>query len=1048
MKLRIFIVLLLVFSLLIVSFQANFNYKVEKNYTPKNKSINILTNKVKNSKNIHATPFIIYSHFNPSYSSSPYNVSQIRSAYNLTGFYNLGYCGQGETIAIIDAYGDLYLNYDISNFDSTNGLPAPDIKIIYPLGKPLGYNASWGIETSTDIEWFHSIVPLAKIDLVIAPTDSVNALQASVNYTVENLSGVNEISMSWGVPECCLTPTLLNDYGKAFELAAEKGISVFAASGDSGAFDGVKQLAVNFPASDPYLTAVGGTTLNFNGTNYTQSGWSNSGGGFSDVFLAPSYQRQLKNFNSTHRGVPDISAIANPQDGVIVFANNCEYLIGGTSLATPISAGIFALISERLGRDLGFLDPLLYNISLSSFYGNAIIPAYPGYNGHYSATDSWNPVTGLGTINGGTFYSALMKMNIFYGRGVSYGIISSENISFSTCIKIGGASVSNNSLFSGIFVGYNENILAGVLSENGQSYEYVKFGDQEFKNLSNYNDFNTEINVKNFTINIKINGMSFSSPFYPQKYYGLPVGIIYSGRGTVSYPTALPYSNFTSIKYSNISGGSLNAYYILNFTSGHLGYIGSPMISNGDVNFTYSCNSSLGIRSNFSSPYAYLLRNMVVPFTISLNYPMCLKVSSGINIKGMKNETRESSGNTSVLTIVDSDGSISIDVAVPQYYKETAETYYPASSYADYNFSLIVDGTSTIIISNCTPISAEYSDYNISLSSPGFYTTFYSGHFHITTPLILNASERKSSVVVYSSPSDSSIRLGNMTLQNSSTGVSKFKVTPAQYSVGACATYFKTYTGNLTLFPGTNYSFISVLKGDYNGGYLSGYIYNSRFYSFSGQQIPVYNANISFNNSVYTHTLPDGFFKIFLPYGNDNLTISASNFINKTISIDISKNNTTANVYLTPSLSSITTSPYYVSIVRALPLMFFFSFVSWYTNVQGKIQYFMIYVKSSGSDRWTVLRTAANSRSTFLFGIYPTLTYEVKVEAVLASNLTLNSSVVNLNYNGATAVLLNSFIYVGIFVIIFSAFSYYKVRKNRKKRRKSIDEEIEEFLRN
>ncbi|MGP6220516.1 S8 family serine peptidase [Caldiplasma sukawensis] len=1048
MKLRTIFVLLLVFSIILLAFQTDFNYKVQKNYTPNNKSINVFTNREKSSKNIYATPFIIYSHFNPSYSVSPYNVSQIRSAYNLSGFYNLGYCGQGETIAIVDAYGDLYLNYDISNFDSTNGLPAPEMNVIYPFGKPTEYNSSWGIETSTDVEWFHSIAPLAKIDLVIAPTDSVNALQASVNYTVENLSGIDEISMSWGVPECCLTPSLLKEYGNVFKLAAAKGISVFAASGDSGAMDGVKTLSVNFPASDPYLTAVGGTTLNFNGKNYTQSGWDNSGGGFSTVFSAPSYQKQLKYFNSTSRGVPDISAIANPQDGVIVFANNCEYLIGGTSLATPISAGIFALISERSGRRLGFLDPLLYNISESSFYGKAIIPAYPGFNGYYTATDSWNPVTGLGTINAGYFYIVLMKMNILYGRGVSYGIISAENISFHTVIHLGSGITGNNSVFSGIFVGYKENILAGVLAENGKSFEYVKFGDQEFKNLSTSQIFNTEICVKNFTFHVNINSMSFTTQFYPQEYYGLPVGIIYAGRGEISYPTDLPFTNFTSIEYSNISGGAPGAFYILNFTSGDLGDIGTPEISEGYVNFTYSYNSSLINESNFSAPYSYLLQNREVPLYISLNYPMCLETSSGINIQGMKNEIMEYSGNTSLLKIEDSAGTINIDVSVPEYFKTLAETYYPASSYADYNFSLIVDGISGVIISNCTPLSAEYSYYNISMSSEGFYTTTYSGHFNMKSPLILNAAERNSSVVVYSSPSESSIRLGSLILQNRSSGVTEFNVTPAHYSVGACATYFNTFKGNLSLFPGTNYSFISVLKGDYNGGYLSGYIFNSKFYSFSGQQVPVDGVNISFNASVYMHTLPDGYFKIFLPYGNDKLTISASDFITETLSVNIIKNNTTDNIYLTPSLSSITTSQYYVNIVRALPLMFFFSFVSWYTNVQGKIQYFLVYVKSSGSSSWTTLRASGDSRSIFLFGIYPSVDYEVKVEAVLSSNLTLNSSVVNINYNGATAVLLNSFIYIGIFVIAFSAFSFYRVRKNRKKRRKSIDEEIEEFLRN
>jgi subtilase family serine protease len=304
--------------------------------------------------------------------------------------------GSGQTIAIVIAYDNPYIQTDLSYFDGQFGLPDPSFQKATPQGQP-AFNAGWAQESALDVEWSHAMAPGANILLVEARSNSFSDLFSAVNYA-RNYPGVSVVSMSWGGSEFSGE----SNYDSYFTTpGGHNGVSFVASSGDTGG-------ARSYPAMSPNVVSVGGTRLNLDsGDNYlSESGWSGSGGGISSYENQPAYQAGFA--TGTRRNGPDVAYVADPNTAVYVRYHDGWYAFGGTSVGAPQWAALAAITDEQLnlwGYDTANgrtqMLPGLYG--LAAQYGN---PGYDGVDFHdiVSGSAGGNPagpgydlVTGLGT---------------------------------------------------------------------------------------------------------------------------------------------------------------------------------------------------------------------------------------------------------------------------------------------------------------------------------------------------------------------------------------------------------------------------------------------------------------------------------------------------------------------------------------------------------------------------------------------------------------------------------------------------------------------------
>lgn len=413
-----------------------------------------------------------------------FNPTSMANAYNYASLHAAGNMGQGKTIAIVDSFGNSTIQSDLKVFDAAFGLPdPPSFKVLEVQGSPsptppppnngtgIENHNLWDLEVSLDVEWAHATAPLANILLVTTPTAETLGVQGfpqmiyAEQYVIDNhLADV--ISQSFGAGEGSFNSGLgaLDNLRGAFKDAQAKHVTVFASSGDGGTTNTFKEPvkdpatipypSVIWPASDPLVTAVGGTYLCVDAQTGTtvdsvsppsacqanpgmrEVGWIDSGGGYSSLFSRPAFQNTLPpgstytgtsvgapGPNSNMRGVPDIAYQASARTGALVYmteaatttsgtgcggASPCStgwYVVGGTSASSPQWAGLIAIADQMAGRDLGYINPALYTIAsnpakyAADFYdvtvGNNQTTSIPGY----SASPGWDAVTGLGTPN-------------------------------------------------------------------------------------------------------------------------------------------------------------------------------------------------------------------------------------------------------------------------------------------------------------------------------------------------------------------------------------------------------------------------------------------------------------------------------------------------------------------------------------------------------------------------------------------------------------------------------------------------------------------------
>jgi subtilase family serine protease len=364
--------------------------------------------------------------------------AQIRAAY---GIDKVDADGAGRTIVIVDAFQAPQIQHDLDLFDQVFELPATTVQIVAPDGlTPFDQNdanqVGWSAEISLDVEWAHAIAPAATIKLVLAKSNNDSDILSATQFAVDHNLG-DVISQSFGEAEQCVAPAIERAQHRMFAEATLKGITLLASSGDQGAAqpscDGSTFIkAASSPATDPFVTAVGGTLLDADGITGAYHGettWNEpnfeaaTGGGFSTVYGTPLFQQQL---HLPSRGVPDVAYNAGINTGVLVvwstsgLGANLLFIFGGTSAGSPQWAGLTALAAQLRHARVGYLNPQVYALSLArpvytalfhdittgdnTFHGEAFgDPTIQGF----PAGPGWDAATGLGTPKANTLVPVL-----------------------------------------------------------------------------------------------------------------------------------------------------------------------------------------------------------------------------------------------------------------------------------------------------------------------------------------------------------------------------------------------------------------------------------------------------------------------------------------------------------------------------------------------------------------------------------------------------------------------------------------------------------------
>lgn len=360
---------------------------------------------------------------------TPYS---LRVAYGMQALTERGLTGRGQTVVDIVSFGSPTLQQDVDVFDRQFGLPPLTVQVQAPIGTAKFNPADddmlgWAEETTLDVEIIHAVAPQAHVVVLTSPVDETEGtiglpqfLQLE-QYAVDRHLG-QIFSQSYVASETTLADQvgrqLVATYSDFYRRATtQQGWTILNGSGDHGATDYNNLAAttfsltpiVNFPADDPWVTAVGGTTLLTSPSGVHESAWSGSGGGLSKFFNEPAYQQALPQSVQARlkgqRGLPDVAANADPSSAMAIYFAGQWMQVGGTSAATPTWAGIIAVANQMAGHSLGFLNPALYTIATSAQATKDFRDITTGNNTFrqgnvsvqgYAASSGWDAVTGSG----------------------------------------------------------------------------------------------------------------------------------------------------------------------------------------------------------------------------------------------------------------------------------------------------------------------------------------------------------------------------------------------------------------------------------------------------------------------------------------------------------------------------------------------------------------------------------------------------------------------------------------------------------------------------
>jgi subtilase family serine protease len=302
--------------------------------------------------------------------------------------------GGSRAIALVDAYNYPTALADLKVYSAQFGLPTPtssSFQVVYASGALPAGDAGWELEMALDIEMAHAMAPKAKIYLVEAASDSDLDLLAAVDKAAQLVSsaGGGEVSMSWGGSEFAGETGYDSHFTKT-------GVTFFAATGDSP--------GVQWPSASANVVAVGGATLARHLQTMSflhHASWVDGGGGLSSYVPRPAYQAGIAGAVGSARGVPDISAVADPGTGVWVYdsGNGGWLVVGGTSVASPLVAAIVNASGHFYSSSSAELSNIYLRAASAGSYA-AGATGYCGPQAAYAVAVSWNPCLGVGTPNG------------------------------------------------------------------------------------------------------------------------------------------------------------------------------------------------------------------------------------------------------------------------------------------------------------------------------------------------------------------------------------------------------------------------------------------------------------------------------------------------------------------------------------------------------------------------------------------------------------------------------------------------------------------------
>ena len=390
------------------------------------------------TKNVEAVPIE---------SDAALSIATITPIQAATAYKFPNFNGNGQTIAIIE-YGGGYSRRNLDLSFATVGLTTPNIidisvngGINYQINSQSPDTLNDSVEVALDIFVVGCVVPRANIVVYFNPRPNsyinfADPINAALYDTVNKPS---VISISWGVSETSLNQAAINAIDSVLAQSVILRKTICCSTGDYGAYDNRVSTSVSYPASSPYVLAVGGTSLilNSDGTINSEIAWSGSGGGTSIFENKPSWQSNLT-YSAYYppggndvpipipsRAIPDVSANADPKSGYNFYSyyynkstrvqsSSTQITAAGTSASAPLIASLITKLNQIFGKPLGFVNSLFYansNTFNDITVGNNSYQPDPNNintdNIGYGTTVGWDAVTGVGSPNGAALVTAL-----------------------------------------------------------------------------------------------------------------------------------------------------------------------------------------------------------------------------------------------------------------------------------------------------------------------------------------------------------------------------------------------------------------------------------------------------------------------------------------------------------------------------------------------------------------------------------------------------------------------------------------------------------------